>query len=163
VYYVHSHKHNAQTNPHSNAMQAISMIGLSKRQNMRKRTNAVTKLRLGRIARSTRGKTEGMRADRHSAPLARTHLSARRQLVNYRAAVSAPPKARFAKTDFLSKRRVYLNTPMFYCTEINVRTAQLAHETDERTKVGQTKTSLISLLRDTPHINTRNTKIRTIC
>jgi len=53
-----------------------------------------------------------------------------------------------------SKRRVYLKTPMFYCTEINARTAQLAHQTDERTKVGQTKMSLTSLSCNTPHIST---------
>jgi len=43
---------------------------------------------------------------------------------------------------------------MFYYTEINARTARLAHQTDERTKVGQTKASLTPLSCDTPHIST---------
>jgi len=92
--------------------------------------NAVTKLRLDRVVRSTRGKrTEGMRADRHSAPLARTHLFAQRQLVNYRAAVSAPPTARFAKTDFSAnvESTQHTDAPPYRnkCSH-----AQIAHQTD---------------------------------
>jgi len=66
--------------------------------------------------------------------------------------ITAPPsllsKSEIRQHELRSKRRVYA---MFYCTEINVRTVQLAHETDERTKVEQTKTSLIYLSHVTHH------------
>jgi len=46
-----------------------------------------------------------------------TLLSARLQLIYYRAAVAAQQKAKFADTDFAANGESTLNTPMFYCTE----------------------------------------------
>ena len=110
---------------------------------MRKRTNAVTKLRLDRVVRSTRGKKnrrdESGPAQRSARANASVSTTTARKLPRRRLCSA---KSEIRQNRLRNKRRVYLNTPMFYCTEINIRTAQLAHQTDERRRSDRQKRRL---------------------
>ena len=85
-----------------------------------------------------KGKKEGMRTDRSREPAAVSTITAHK--LPRRRRCSA--KSEIRQNRLRNKRRVYLNTPMFYCTEINVRTAQLAHQTHERRRSDRQKRRL---------------------